>query len=193
MQTQVVTLARDLKSAHPKSKHSIVYDLFWLHGPGLYSNNPNKLSRGRVTYVLGRWDYIYTPAERVWTTRTRINTSKKVQIGNMRKSTDWRSRKLTLKPPIRWSLLNSFPFLYHFSLGVGLPLAWQRNLTVLLAGTAWSFFSIFSGWAHCGAIARKFRNSVNQDTRYNKTKSHNNHWLSISCWEICSQFFKWCS
>lgn len=59
----------------------------------------------------------------------------------------------TLKPPMRWSLLNSLPFLYHFRVGVGLPLAWHRNFTVLLAGTAWSFFSIFSGWAHCGAIA----------------------------------------
>lgn len=42
----------------------------------------------------------------------------------------------TLKPPMRWSLLNSLPFLYHFRVGVGLPLAWQRNFTVLLAGTA---------------------------------------------------------
>lgn len=60
---------------------------------------------------------------------------------------------VTLNPPIRWSLLNSLPFLYHFREGIGFPLAWQRNLTVLLAGTAWSFFSIFSGWTHCGAIA----------------------------------------
>lgn len=61
----------------------------------------------------------------------------------------------TLKPPIRWSLLNSFPFLYHRKVGVGLPVAWQRNLTVLLAGTAWSLFSILSGVTHWGAIARE--------------------------------------
>lgn len=52
---------------------------------------------------------------------------------------------LTLKPPIRWSFLNSLPFFSHLSVGVGLPMDGQRNLTVLLAGTAWSFFSILSG------------------------------------------------
>lgn len=64
------------------------------------------------------------------------------------------SQKHTLKPPILWSFLNSFPFLYQRREGTGLPIAWQRNFTVLLAGTAWSCFSIFSGITHWGANAR---------------------------------------
>lgn len=60
---------------------------------------------------------------------------------------------LTLKPPILWSFLNSLPFLYQRRLGTGCPTAWQRNFTVLLAGTAWSCFSIFSGMTQRGADA----------------------------------------
>lgn len=85
-----------------------------------------------------RWDHWHISTRSRWTEMDR-------QIISL----------LTLKPPMRWSLLNSLPFLYHFRVGIGLPLAWHRNLTVLLAGTAWSFFSIFSGWAHCGAIAKQ--------------------------------------
>lgn len=66
-----------------------------------------------------------------------------------------RSQKHTLKPPILWSFLNSFPFLYQRREGTGFPFAWHRNFTVLLAGTAWSCFSIFSGITHWGANAGK--------------------------------------
>lgn len=62
----------------------------------------------------------------------------------------------TLKPPILWSFLNSFPFLYQRREGTGFPIAWHRNFTVLLAGTAWSCFSIFSGITHWGANAGKW-------------------------------------
>lgn len=58
-----------------------------------------------------------------------------------------------MKPPILWSFLNSLPFLYQRRLGTGCPTAWQRNFTVLLAGTAWSCFSIFSGMTQRGADA----------------------------------------
>lgn len=63
------------------------------------------------------------------------------------------ARPPTLKPPILWSFLNSLPFLYQRRLGTGCPTAWQRNFTVLLAGTAWSCFSIFSGMTQRGADA----------------------------------------
>lgn len=66
-------------------------------------------------------------------------------------------RPLTLKPPILWSFLNSLPFLYQRRLGTGCPTAWQRNFTVLLAGTAWSCFSIFSGMTQRGADAGEQR------------------------------------
>lgn len=61
----------------------------------------------------------------------------------------------TLKPPMRWPFLNILPFLYHLIVGVGFPLAWHLNLTVLLAGTACGFNSILSGWAHVGAKAEE--------------------------------------
>lgn len=65
----------------------------------------------------------------------------------------FQDRPPTLKPPILWSFLNSLPFLYQRRLGTGCPTAWQRNFTVLLAGTAWSCFSIFSGMTQRGADA----------------------------------------
>lgn len=65
----------------------------------------------------------------------------------------WPDCRPTLNPPILWSFLNSFPFLYQRRVGTGFPVAWHRNLTVLLAGTAWSCFSIFSGITHWGAMA----------------------------------------
>lgn len=69
----------------------------------------------------------------------------------------WRhGEKHTLKPPILWSFLNSFPFLYQRREGTGFPITWHRNFTVLLAGTAWSCFSIFSGDNHRGANAGKW-------------------------------------
>ena len=87
----------------------------------------------------------------------------KIEDKNLIKTSTWVSvvrlhrndQKQTLKPPIRWSFLNSFPFLYQRSEGTGFPTAWHRNFTVLLAGTAWSCFSIFSGITHWGAIANE--------------------------------------
>ena len=51
----------------------------------------------------------------------------------------------TLMPPIRSSPLNSRPFFSQWMAGVGFPAAAQRNLTVLAAGMASSFFSMRSG------------------------------------------------
>lgn len=51
----------------------------------------------------------------------------------------------TLYPPMRWSGLNSLPFFSQRRVGLGVPLDGHLNFTVLAAGTAWSFFSIFSG------------------------------------------------
>lgn len=82
-------------------------------------------------------------------------------------------QKHTLNPPILWSFLNTFPFLYQRREGTGFPVAWHRNFTVLLAGTAWSCFSIFSGITHCGANA-------NEETRRGKHHDYNHlclHWF----------------
>lgn len=70
---------------------------------------------------------------------------------------------------MRWSRLNSFPFLSQRSFGTGFPSAWHRNFTVLLAGTAWSFFSIFSGWAHRGAIATRDKSGIRLITMSNSS------------------------
>lgn len=49
---------------------------------------------------------------------------------------------LTRMPPMRCSPRNSRPFLNQRMLGLGLPEAGQRNLTVFPAGTAYSFLSM---------------------------------------------------
>lgn len=58
---------------------------------------------------------------------------------------------LTLYPPMRSSWRKGLLFLSQRSLGSGLPPAAQRNLTVLAAGTACSFFSIFADEIQYGA------------------------------------------
>lgn len=65
---------------------------------------------------------------------------------------------LTLIPPIRCSPLNSLPFFSQWMVGVGLPVAAQRNLTVLAAGMAKSFLSIRSGRVQYGAAAGETQN-----------------------------------
>lgn len=67
---------------------------------------------------------------------------------------------LTLMPPIRCSPLNSLPFFSQWMVGVGLPDAAQRNLTVLAAGMAKSFLSIRSGLVQYGAPVGETQNRM---------------------------------
>lgn len=61
----------------------------------------------------------------------------------------------TLYPPMRSSWRKGWLFLSQRSVGRGLPPAAQRNLTVLAAGTACSFFSIFADEVQNGAPATR--------------------------------------
>lgn len=63
-------------------------------------------------------------------------------------------------PPIRCSPLNSLPFFSQWMVGVGLPDAAQRNLTVLAAGMAKSFLSIRSGRVQYGAPVGETQNRM---------------------------------
>lgn len=56
---------------------------------------------------------------------------------------------------MRSSCLKGFPFFSQRISGLGFPPAAHRNFTVLAAGTACSFFSIFSGEVQYGATAGK--------------------------------------
>lgn len=49
--------------------------------------------------------------------------------------------------------MNSLPFFNQRKVGLGVPLDGHLNFTVLAAGTACSFFSIFSGDVQYGATA----------------------------------------
>lgn len=52
------------------------------------------------------------------------------------------AKSLTRMPPMRCSPWKSWPSLSQRMVGMGLPDAGQRNLTVFPAGTACSFFSM---------------------------------------------------
>ncbi len=56
---------------------------------------------------------------------------------------------------MRSSCLKGFPFFSQRISGLGFPPVAHRNFTVLAAGTACSFFSIFSGEVQYGATAGK--------------------------------------
>lgn len=56
---------------------------------------------------------------------------------------------------MRSSCLKGFPFFSQRISGLGFPATAHRNFTVLAAGTACSFFSIFSGEVQYGATAGK--------------------------------------
>lgn len=70
-------------------------------------------------------------------------------------STEEGDRLPTLIPPMRCSPLNSRPFLSHLMLGMGLPIAGQRNFTVFPAGTAYSFFSMRWTCVQYGPVDRQ--------------------------------------
>lgn len=133
----------------------------------------------------------------------------KIEDKNLIKTSVWVSvvclhrndQKQTLKPPIRWSFLNSFPFLYQRSEGTGFPTAWHRNFTVLLAGTAWSCFSIFSGITHWGAIANEVNIMITivcvcTDLCLKEQRASRGLRLTlqflVACWQFIGQFiFLW--
>lgn len=80
---------------------------------------------------------------------------------------------------MRSSGRNGLPFLSQCSVGIGFPTAAHRNFTVLAAGTAWSFFSIFSGEVQRGAPKDK-KNYVLQSL------------ASIAPWQLIKKMMRLC-
>lgn len=89
---------------------------------------------------------------------------------------------------MRSSCLKGFPFFSQRISGLGFPPVAHRNFTVLAAGTACSFFSIFSGEVQYGATAGKKKQFQTFASSKYQQEPHTCSALYIFLW--CVEAFK---